>query len=70
MRDLTRVLEELPISLRHEVGDFAEFLLARSRKGTRKIPTLDWAGALEETDSDLSSVELQHQIARWRDSKA
>ena len=66
MTELTRIWEKLPGNLRREVLDFAEFLLTRSRKYSRKTPRLNWAGALREADSDLTSVELQHEIARWR----
>ena len=69
MADLMQVLEELPDELRDEVGDFAEFLLARSRNRTRTAPKLEWAGALAGKDAGLSSVEIQHQLAWLRDSQ-
>ena len=69
MTDITSILDELPSELRQEVIDFAEFLLLRTRKRTPEIPKLDWVGALQGSDSGVTSVELQHEISRWRESE-
>ncbi len=66
MPTLQQLVEQLPPDLRQEVADFAAFLLERRRKKPRRKPRFDWAGALKDLRDQYTSVELQHQIARWR----
>jgi hypothetical protein len=48
------------------VHDFVEYLLAKQRSSTRRKPQFDWAGALKDMRDDYTSVELQHELTRWR----
>jgi hypothetical protein len=63
MIDLLSTIEELPVSARKELYEYAEFLHSRfSKKKKSKSFKLDWAGDLKELGTKYSSVELQHQI--------
>lgn len=65
MATLEDRISELPPELRREVEDFVESLLVkRARKG--RPLKLDWAGALSDLKDRYTSVELQHEILRWR----
>ena len=66
MEALEEVLEKLPPDLQKEVKDFIEFLLEKRAKRTRGKPKFDWAGALEDLRKQYTSVELQHNISKWR----
>lgn len=62
---------QLPPEVRDEVRTFAEFLLVRrlhhkEQSSDERTSFLhqQWAGALNGF-SDLSAVELQHQVAEW-----
>jgi len=66
MEALGEVLEKLPPDLQKEVKDFIEFLLEKRAKRTRGKPKFDWAGALEDLRNQYTSVELQHNISKWR----
>ena len=66
MSTLQQLVEQLPPDLRQEVADFAAFLLEKQRKKPRGKPRFDWAGALKELRDQYTSVDLQHQITRWR----
>ncbi|MGC8903523.1 MAG: DUF2281 domain-containing protein, partial [Fervidobacterium sp.] len=66
MKKLSELVEELPPELQQEVRDFVEFLLKKRVKRLRKKPTLEWAGVLEDLREQYTSVELQHEITKWR----
>jgi len=66
MSDLEERISELPPDLRREVEDFVDFLLTRRQRVASGPLKLDWAGSLAEMKDRYTSVELQHQIARWR----
>ena len=70
MTTLEMVVRELPPELQAEVFDFAQFLLNTKTKSkphnTRHKPTFRWAGALKELREKYTSVELQHEVSRWR----
>ncbi len=63
---LKEFIEDLPPDLQQEVKDFIEFLLEKRAKKTRGKPKFDWAGAFEDLGNQYTSVELQHNIAKWR----
>jgi len=65
MTELEKIIKQLPPELQDEVKEFAKSLLARKRK-VRGKPEFKWAGILKELRDQWTSVELQHQIARWR----
>jgi hypothetical protein len=60
------MVNELTPGQQAEVHDFVEYLLAKQRSSTRRKPQFDWAGALKELRDDYTSVELQHELTRWR----
>ena len=64
-KPLEEVLEGLSPEQRERVRDFAESLLAKKPSLRRKLQ-FGWAGALEDLRDHYTSVELQHQISRWR----
>lgn len=66
MNTLKEVMEKLPPELQQEVRDFIEFLLTRKMNKARGKPRFDWAGALADLRDKYTSVELQHQILKWR----
>lgn len=66
MTDIQEKIKQLPPDLQREVADFVEFLLAKRETEPRKQPSFGWAGALEGLREKYTSVELQHQIAKWR----
>lgn len=63
MNDFYNTVEELPISARKELYEYAEFLRYKfSKENKSKSFKLDWAGDLQDLGAELTSVELQHQI--------
>jgi len=66
MINLPEQVKQLPPDLQQEVADFVEFLLAKRGTKPRKQPKFDWAGVLQGLRDQYTSVELQHQIAKWR----
>lgn len=65
-KSIDEMVNELPQMQQVEVRDFVEFLLTRQRSYPRRKPQFDWAGALRDMRDDYTSVDLQHEIARWR----
>ncbi len=66
MPTLKEFVEKLPPDLQQEVQDFIEFLLEKQGKKPRGKPRFDWAGALKDMKDRYTSVELQHEISKWR----
>jgi hypothetical protein len=70
MGDQTKTLEELvravPLEYRSQLRGYVESLLARACAEQGGEPQFAWAGALEDLRERYTSVDLQHQIARWR----
>ena len=66
IESIDEMVNELAPGQQAEVRDFVEFLLTRQRSSPRRKPQFDWAGALREMRDDYTSVDLQHEIARWR----
>lgn len=63
MNDFLNTVEELPITARKELYDYAEFLHHKfNKKKKSKSFKFDWAGDLKEFGNDYSSIEIQHQI--------
>ena len=65
-KPIDEMVKQLAPGQQAEVRDFVEFLLAKQRSIPRRKPQFDWAGALREMRDDYTSVELQHEITRWR----
>ncbi|HEV7798509.1 MAG TPA: DUF2281 domain-containing protein [Pyrinomonadaceae bacterium] len=66
VKSITEMVNELAPGQQAEVLDFVEFLLEKKRSTTRRKPQFDWAGALKDMRDDYTSVDLQHEITRWR----
>jgi len=66
MQSLDEMIKKLPPERRAEVLDFAEFLLAKVGGKDRPKMACDWAGGLEDTHMEYTSVELQHKASQWR----
>ena len=68
MRLMSKPLEELLQALspeqREQVRSYVEFLAQAPR--SRRKPRFTWAGAAKDLRDQYTSVELQHQISRWR----
>ncbi len=65
-RPLSELVEELPPHMQREVRDFVEFLLARHAREPAKKLRQDWAGALRDSRSQYSALELQKKALEWR----
>ena len=66
VKSIDELVNELAAGQQAEVRDFVEFLLAKQRSGARRKPQFDWAGALKDMRNDYTSVDLQHELTRWR----
>ena len=69
MPTLKKLVEQVPPELEPEVKDFVEFLLSKKAPSKSQKPTFEWAGGLKELKSKYTSVELQHEIAGWREKR-
>ena len=63
---LMQIIEVLPAGARHEVQDFAEYLLHKAGPRQHGTPSFRWAGILADEAQQHSSVELQHEILESR----
>ena len=66
-KPIDEMVNQLAPGQQAEVRDFVEFLLAKQRSAPRRKPQFNWAGALRDICGEYSSVDLQHEITRWRD---
>ncbi len=66
MKSLEDRIKELPAEFLPEVEDFIDFLLKKNRNKKKKKPAFEWVGALEDLKEEYTSVELQHEISRFR----
>jgi len=64
-KTLGELVREVPPESNEELRRYVEFLIARPRR-QRGEPRFDWAGALKDMRDRYTSVELQHEISRWR----
>ena len=69
MQAFPEFVEQLPPEIQQQVKEFAEFLLQKRRNKPRGKPTFDWAGALQDLRHRFTSVQLQHQITKWRSNE-
>lgn len=65
-KPLEELIQELSPTLRAEVRDFVEFLLTKRDRSRAQRLRQDWAEALKDDHSPMSSVELQHRALEWR----
>ncbi|MCK4762152.1 MAG: DUF2281 domain-containing protein [Candidatus Aminicenantes bacterium] len=63
-------IQELPVHLKREVLDYAEFLVnkykLKRKKAVKKTFKFDWEGGLADIKDKTTSVELQHNASGWR----
>lgn len=64
-KTLEELIREVPPENKGELRRYLEFLVGWANKPRGK-PKFAWAGALKDMRDHYTSVELQHQIARWR----
>ena len=65
-RSLEELIRKLPPDAEEEARDFLLFLLERKAKKSHGKPKFEWAGSLRELRDRYTSVELQHEISKWR----
>ncbi|MBI2339526.1 MAG: DUF2281 domain-containing protein [Deltaproteobacteria bacterium] len=67
-KPLEEIMKELPPEAQKEAWDFVDFLSQRyaPKPRIKKKPAFKWAGALKELGEKYTSVELQHEISKWR----
>jgi hypothetical protein len=63
--------ENLPKSIQHQLIEYAEFLIAKSKRNrkSKKVRydfTFSWENGLSELKNQYTSVELQHKINELR----
>jgi len=66
MKNLEEKIRELPPDDRKEVEQLVEILLKNHQLKSKGKPDFKWAGAAKGLRDQYTSVELQHQISRWR----
>jgi hypothetical protein len=66
-QSLEELIQDLPLTLRAEVREFVEGLLAKQSHVRGRRLRQDWAGALHAHQEQYTSVELQHRALEWRD---
>lgn len=64
-REIIELVSGLAPESQQQVREFVELLIARQQR-RRDRPTFDWANSLAELRDKYTSVDLQHQICRWR----
>ena len=69
VRPLDELVRDLPVEHHNEVRALVEFLIAQRKPHPRRAPKFLWAGALKDLRDRYTSVDLQHQIAKWRIEK-
>lgn len=65
-KPLEELIHELSPTLRAEVRDFVEFLLTKHDRPTPRQLRQDWAEAVKQEHTQLSSVDLQYRALEWR----
>lgn len=65
MSKLEEKIRSLPPEAQRAIEDLVDLLSHQQKRIPRKLK-LDWVGAAKELDQDKDSVELQHEISRWR----
>jgi len=63
---LKELIDQLPPDLQEKVKNYAESLLINKMKKKKGKPEFMWAGVLKNLKDQYTSVELQHDISRWR----
>jgi hypothetical protein len=66
MTSLEDRINELPPNLRRRVEVFVDSLLAKQKGQESRPLKFEWSASLSDLKERYTSVELQHEIARWR----
>lgn len=66
MQTITEKINNLPIPAQQVVEELVNLLSHQYPPTQRKKPKLKWAGALKDLRDKYTSVELQHEISKWR----
>ncbi len=64
-KEIIELVAGLPPESQQRVREFVEALIAKQQH-RRASPRFDWSGALSDLREKYTSVDLQHQISRWR----
>jgi hypothetical protein len=64
-QEIIELVAGLTPESQQQVREFVEALIAKQQR-RRASPEFDWAGALADLREKYTSVDLQHQISRWR----
>jgi len=64
-QSISELVAALPPEDQKQVREIVEALIAKHRR-RRVPPAFDWADSLAELRDRYTSVELQHEIGRWR----
>jgi len=66
IKNLEKLIRDLPPDLQQEVEDFVQLLKVKRLKSGKGKPSFSWGGALKDLQNQYTSVELQHKILEWR----
>ena len=66
IKSLEAKIRQLQPAQQKEIEQLVEALLRNRKPRARKKPAFKWAGAAQDLRDQYTSVELQHQISRWR----
>ncbi len=66
MSGLDQKIRRLPREQKKEIEGLVDGLLKSRKKKAKGKPAFKWAGIAQDLRDQYTSVELQHQISRWR----
>jgi hypothetical protein len=64
-QEILELVSGLAPESQQQVRDFVKALMAKQQR-QKDSPEFDWADSLTELRDKYTSVDLQHQISRWR----
>jgi hypothetical protein len=69
-KKLEEIMKELPVDLRRELEDFAQYLWEKKFKQgfKRKKLSLTWVGGLKEYRDKFTSLDLKKKALEWWDN--
>jgi hypothetical protein len=68
VREIERMIKELPPELVPQVEEFVASLLQRRAQKQGRRLRQDWAGALRDFRDQYTSQELQKKAVEWREN--
>jgi hypothetical protein len=66
MREIERLISDLPPELVPQVEEYVSSMLHRRAKKRGRKLRQDWAGALREFREQYTSLDLQKKTLEWR----